>query len=229
MTLAIGRRTAQGGFTLLELLIALFLTSLLTVLVYGGLNVGISSWDKVINRNEQTSDAFLTQRFLRRLLGKADSGFVTDAVDDKESAGLLGLEHELLFIAALPRFENLSNPVWAYISLVRDEQDVGRLQLATLVYDPDQSVEWEVLLESFRNGLGVNQYVLTNAAIDEIKFQYLEIDGFGESLWVSEWRLMREMPVAIKIQVMTENRITNGWPELVVTLPEYAYEIRDSR
>lgn len=222
-------RVGQAGFTLLELLISLLLTSLLTVLIYGGLQVGMSSWEKVIDRNEEMSDAFLTQRFLRRLIEGADSELIEGINHEYASVGFLGLENELLFMAPLPRFESVSKPLWVYLSVHQDEKDIARLQLATIAYESDQPVDWELLLDTFRNEEQSSQYVLATAVIDQIEFQYMEIDEQGFSSWQSEWRFLNEMPAAVQVRFMSEDTVVRGWPDLIVTPREDAYAIRDDR
>jgi general secretion pathway protein J len=45
-TMSIGRRVPEAGFTLLELMIALALLGMLTVLLFGGLHFGTRVWEK---------------------------------------------------------------------------------------------------------------------------------------------------------------------------------------
>jgi len=224
----VSERAGHAGFTLLELLISLLLTSLLTVLVYGGLQVGMSSWEKVIDRNEVMSDAFLTQRFLRRLIEDADSELVEAIGHFNSSVVFFGLENELIFQATLPRYEEAGEPLWVYLGIAGNE-DSPRLQLATAVYEADQPVDWELLLDTFRNEEQSSQYVLATAVIDQIEFQYMEIDEQGYSNWQPEWRFLNEMPVAVQIRFISEDKLVKGWPELVVAMQEHAYEIRNAR
>ncbi|MEH6576283.1 MAG: prepilin-type N-terminal cleavage/methylation domain-containing protein [Amphritea sp.] len=230
MTIRSARRDIQSGFTLLELLIALLLTGLLTVLVYGGLNVGLSTWEKVINRNEELSDAFLTQRFLRRLLEAADPQLVVEDIDHVQSSvGFLGLENELLFIAPLPRFEGGGEALWIYLSVGQNEDEVAQLQMATTPYDPNQPVDWELLLAEFRSEQESDRYVLATGDVEQIQFQYLEIEEDGFSRWQPEWRFETTTPAAIQMRFMSENTLVRGWPDLVVTPREYAYGIKNAR
>jgi prepilin-type N-terminal cleavage/methylation domain-containing protein len=223
------RSLRQSGFTLLELLIALVLTGLLSMLVYGGMSVGVSSWEKVIDRNEEVSDAFLTQRFIRRLIEDADSETVAASADAKSSVGFLGLENEMLFIAQLPSYESFSEQLWIFLSVVLDEEGIAWLQLATAPYDPYQPVNWALLLHDFRNGQETRQYQLVASVIEQIEFQYMEIDEQGYSRWQPEWRFLAQMPAAVQIRFLSENRVVKDWPEQVVSLQDYVYEIRNER
>lgn len=222
-------RTAQAGFTLLELLISLLLTGLLTVLMYGGLQVGMSSWEKVIDRNEEMSDAFLTQRFLRRLLETARPEFVDDITDADSSMAFLGLESEVLFLGSLPRYEEEGEPLWIYLSIVPDDEEIAQLEMATFPYDTEQPVDWDLLLADFRLGEVANRLVLAAGAVEQIEFSYLEIEEEEFSSWQPEWRFLPTMPAAVQIRFMSEESLVRGWPDLVVISREYAHGIRDAR
>ncbi len=72
-----------GGFTLVEMLVALLLLSLLSVVVGSGLYLGIRSWEGMDRHQQQESDAFLVQQALRRLMG----GTSRSVVNSDEKAG----------------------------------------------------------------------------------------------------------------------------------------------
>ena len=60
-----------NGFTLLELLIALSLVSLIMMLLYGGLNLGSRNWDSIEQKVRETEDVRLARGFLQRALLQA--------------------------------------------------------------------------------------------------------------------------------------------------------------
>ena len=219
---------AQAGFTLLELLIALVLTGLLTVLVYGGLQVGISSWEKVIDRNEEITDAFLTQRFLRRLLESSRGETVMDINNEDSSVAFLGLESELLFVASLPRFERRGELLWIYLSIDNESEEFSQLQMVTAPFEPEQPVDWDTLLAEFRSAQESDRYVLVSGVVQEIGFQYLEIEEEGFDDWQSQWRFQTQLPAAIQMGFIADSTELRWWPDLVVIPREYAYGIKDA-
>ncbi|WP_432471306.1 prepilin-type N-terminal cleavage/methylation domain-containing protein [Amphritea sp. HPY] len=222
-------RIAQSGFTLLELLIALMLTGLLTVLVYGGLQIGMSSWEKVTERNEEVSDAFLAQRFLRRLLATARPELVIDSSDATSSVGFLGLENELLFVASLPRFDEEGPLLWIYLTIRQDFEDIARLEMITAPYDSEEPVDWDLLLAEFRGGQAAARFVLAEGAVEQIEFGYLDIEEDSFIGWQPEWRFLPMMPAAIQIRFLSEQQRIRGWPDLVVIPREPALGIREAR
>ncbi|MCB1809457.1 MAG: prepilin-type N-terminal cleavage/methylation domain-containing protein, partial [Candidatus Competibacteraceae bacterium] len=60
--------TRQSGFTLLEMLIAMVLLGMVLVVIYGGLNTSMKSWDKGNERAELINELRLVQEFLRTQL-----------------------------------------------------------------------------------------------------------------------------------------------------------------
>ncbi|MFZ3184539.1 MAG: prepilin-type N-terminal cleavage/methylation domain-containing protein, partial [Pseudomonas sp.] len=63
-----GRRHWSLGFTLVELLVALTLATLVTMLAYGGLHVALRSWNAAELREQNMELRYLSQALLRRLL-----------------------------------------------------------------------------------------------------------------------------------------------------------------
>ncbi len=56
----------QRGFTLLELLVAVSVFALLSVMMYGGLSFGVRAWERVGEADTRQSDVQLVQNLLRR-------------------------------------------------------------------------------------------------------------------------------------------------------------------
>ncbi len=71
MTARQTRSPRESGFTLLELLVAVTLVSLLTVLLFGGLRFGTRSADAVGRRADISSDTALVYDFLQNRLADA--------------------------------------------------------------------------------------------------------------------------------------------------------------
>ena len=61
---------AQRGFTLLEVLVALTLFSLIAMMAYSGLRTGGRTWDANQDRILISEDIRIVQGFLRRYLGE---------------------------------------------------------------------------------------------------------------------------------------------------------------
>jgi len=106
------RRDFPAGTTLIELLVALSLLSLIAVLLLGGMRLGLRVWDIGGDRQVFEQRVERTDAFLRQLLGQ--SGRVAPEVtmagaDDSGApplpivkAGFLGEPDRLHFIALLP-------------------------------------------------------------------------------------------------------------------------------
>lgn len=221
-------RVDQVGFTLLELLISLLLTSLLTVLVYGGLQVGMSSWEKVIDRNEVNSDAFLTQRFLHRLLRTELQGELINIYGESSSVALFGLENELIFLAS-KSFTKGGERLWIYLNTDLNSEEAVQLQMTTAPYDSMQALELESLISELRSSEHSDLHVLSEGSVEQIEFSFLKIEQDGSNSWLPEWLFQPSLPSAIQIRFLSDNEAVKGWPNLIVIPNEYAHEIRYAR
>jgi prepilin-type N-terminal cleavage/methylation domain-containing protein len=59
-------RARQGGFTLIELVIALALMGVMVLFMYSGLAFGLRGWDAADTNGRRTADRRIAENFLRR-------------------------------------------------------------------------------------------------------------------------------------------------------------------
>lgn len=64
-------RRAEGGFTLLETVIALTLLAVMLAMLFGGLRAGVSAWDAGSGRGDRADQILLTAAFVRKELTAA--------------------------------------------------------------------------------------------------------------------------------------------------------------
>lgn len=91
------RPHGDGGFTLLETLVALAVLGLLLVLLVNGVHLGLQAWTVQARDLRAHGDLDAIDRTLRRLVEDMDPGSTTAAPD------VLGSESGLRFTATLPQ------------------------------------------------------------------------------------------------------------------------------
>lgn len=88
-----------GGFTLVELLIALAMVALIALLLFSGLRLGSRAWEGVDASAERTGAMRLANEFLARTLTQVRPA--TLVVDEEEVSVFAGDEERLEFVAPL--------------------------------------------------------------------------------------------------------------------------------
>jgi general secretion pathway protein J len=117
-----------GGFTLVELLVAMTLLGLIFVALFGGLRFGTRVWETGNAQSERIAEVEIAQSLLRRLLRQA---FVPDAA---EGVGTVrGEADRLAFTAPAPsRF--LLGGIYLYEVFVEEHDDGGDLGISWMLY-----------------------------------------------------------------------------------------------
>lgn len=216
----------QRAFTLLELLLAIGLSLLLSLLAYGGLHLAIQSWDGVDRQLEKSERHYLTQRLLRRLLESPQEQHLRD-VDGLLQLAFRGQPESLIFCAELPGLGQPGERYW--LQLVQEQTEpLGaesqRWQLL-LRYRPwrDNAVlDWPLLEESL--SLDGDSEVLLEDLPAPLRFSYLARRRDGEPQWQDEWLEQAQMPVLLRIAGEGQRQL-----ELTVALWENSHDILPAR
>lgn len=201
------RRLAQRGFTLLELLISITLLGLILVLLFGGLRLGVRSWDAVQQQVDNLNSVRSVESFLRREMEQSYP-YRWKATPGQRLA-FLGERNRVNFVAPLsPRIG--MGGLYA-ISLEMEQTDKGRRLIWKHVPVGAQMQDFSALAQE-------QEIVLVGAelsAVEDIWLTYFGRDSEGAApQWVDRWDSNAGLPMLIRIQV----RFADGseWPDFVV-------------
>lgn len=210
------------GFTLLELLIAVVLSSLLAVLAYAGLQLGLRSWEVSDRRQQALESQFMTQALLRRLLESPRQVLVRDP-EGVLQMSYWGQSESVIFIARLPQIDSSQQQYW--VQLAQPEIADGpnsptwQLVLRYLPFDTYETLDWPLLAERVAT-LG-RQEIVIDELTAPLQFEYLEQLGGGQATWQSEWQQREQLPALLRISAKQKEGL-----HLTVGPRELAYGIK---
>lgn len=192
-------RPKARGFTLIEVLIALVLLSLLM----GGLLASLRTLGDTATRLEaraaQAEERRLVSGFLRQVVG----GLVRKPVDPGDGTPplpFLGGAAELIWVAPMPAHHTVGG--LHRFRLSRADLDEGALRLQFLPYvDDDTPPDWS---------LADQRLLLEGLQSLEIAYQLA-----GSRDWRSAWTEADRLPARIRLRLEQE---AVWWPELVIPL-----------
>jgi len=228
----------SAGFTLVEMLVALVISSLLAVVVFGALNLSVRTSEKVSDIHQQSGIAFTTQHALRRVVGAMQDISVRD-VDATPQVGLRGDDSQMIFIGRLADFNLAGTYFWLRLGAETDQ--TGGVALAIRRYplgqqslndtdEDDQAVgttdlDWDELETTL---LQAGQGAIIDApALTAIQLRYLKEEQNGDLTWQREWLEEPQLPLLISIRFIGEDDAPLAlWPELFITPQVHRYGIK---
>lgn len=196
----------QSGFTLLELLISITLLGMILVLLFGGLRLGVRSWDAIQQQVDNLNTVRSVENFLRHEIERArpyrwkgalqqriaffgdrnQVNFVTQLPDRIGAGGLYAVKLEI------DRSGGGKRLIWKHLPLSPQMQDFSTLSHAQ-----------EVVLAG--SELGV---------VEDIWLTYFgQASGTATPGWTDQWESDTGLPLLIRIQV----KLASGseWPDFV--------------
>ena len=200
-------RRGQAGFTLLEIMVAMIVLSLIVTTAFGSLRMGERSWEAAHARTTETETLRAVAGVLQRQFNQVLALVWTE--DKEKTLAFVGNRERMRFIGPSPQHHGATG-LFEYTLAVESDNDGSRLVLYFQLHDPD--------IDGFQPQLGDRQRVLL---VDDVKaagFAY-----FGAPVaddppqWYTQWNSDAEaFPQLVQARIDTAR---GPWPELMLVLP----------
>lgn len=218
------------GFTLVELLIALSLIAIMTVLLFSGLRLGARSWEAVETASERVANLRVARNVIERGLRQTrDAELLVDGISRPLFAG----EPQAIEWAA-PLSGHASIPGLYILRLtLEDAGEHPRLVLTRWLLHPDVLAggddypPWEPLAEAgsaadagaFDRDVAAGAYGRTVLLpqVETFELAYFgRLEGEQQGDWFEDWLEQPRLPARVRLQLTTP---AQSWPAAVVALP----------
>jgi general secretion pathway protein J len=193
---------AASGFTLLELLLSLAITSIIVVLIFGTFRMGIRAWE----RGERDIEKQQRMRIVLELM-RTQLGSLTASATFKKSRNLVafeGTENRISFISTLaldPAHRGMTVFTQYMIKQTSEGFDLSVAEL--LPSGRATPVDVNLPENTPRTDL------LTG--VQEISFEYLNrFDSQGAARWQSKWEAVADsksqvlLPLAVRLRIVDQ-------------------------
>lgn len=197
-------RTSAAGFTLVELLLAVTLMSLLLGLAYGGMRAASRAAAQGQALLEETGRMRLAHQFVRRQLNQILP--LPYALDDNEQLTTLfeGATRHAQYVAPMPGYLGSGGPY------------VQRLEIV----DGGEGYELlfhHALLQGYEDGaIYEREPVVLLDGLEYARFEFRERDEEGlPGAWVQSWADPAVLPLAIRLDLGFPDASRVTWPDLV--------------
>jgi general secretion pathway protein J len=199
-----GRIHRAGGFTLVELLLAITLMAMLLALAYGGLRAATQASDRGQVLLEESGRIRATHQFIRRQFNQMQPLAFAVAEDlDQSRIVFEGSSRHVQFVAPMPGYLGMGGPQVQLLQIVP-----GR--------DGDDLLFSHALLQGFEPGfLFEREPIALLEGIRGAAFEFIGRDEDGELTgWQGSWENPGLLPVAVRLDVELGEGSQASWPLL---------------
>jgi general secretion pathway protein J len=196
-----------AGFSLVEILLALVLMSMLLALAYGGLRASTRATDKGQAILEESGRIRMAHQFVRKTLNQmAFLGF-----DENEADGtrivFVGEANRIRFVAPMPGYLGFGGPQVQELALVPGDEG-------------QELVLSHALLQGFEEqNLYLRDPIVLVDKIESAQFSFLGRDEEGELLgWVNQWENTGVLPVSVSLDIEFTEDVYLSWPLLTASV-----------
>lgn len=197
-------RRVMEGFTLIEIMLAMTLLSIMMVLLFGTLRISSESWEAGEGKAAYVNEAALVYHFFRRHLS-ATQPLWNDFTKGDKVFSFQGQPDSIQFVSSFPASVGRSGMQLFTIKLLREDGDQVINVSITPFFPVSEEQEWAE----------DNVVILRN--VREFKLSYFGLDSSSQAMtWQENWLEKEELPELVKIKVARNNEIF--WPETLISL-----------
>jgi len=197
-----------SGFTLVELLLAITLMSILLALTYTGLRAATRSAERGEKILAVGGEIRAAHQFVRRQLSQMlPLPFAVDNSSDEVRIVFEGDANHIQFVAPMPGYLGAGGPQVQLLELASDDKG-GVLQFSN------------ALLQGFEQArLFDRDPVILLKDVDSASFEFLGRDKDGQLTgWVSSWEQQDTLPIAVRLNLVFSAKSSLRWPDLVASV-----------
>ena len=200
-------RRAQAGFTLLEIVLAMTLLSVMLLLLWSGVTFAMKSWDAGDAVGRGSADRRIGEAFLRRELGELFPMRWKDPT--KLRMAFDGARDHLRFVSARPAGVTRAGLSLVGLEVAGDARKGERNLYMRRALPDDAAENFDPLNEA--------EPIVLLAGVDSVAFQYFGAESdFNDPSWRDEWTVVDRIPQLVRIQVKMADG--NVLPDMIVRI-----------
>jgi general secretion pathway protein J len=200
---------AARGFTLLEVLVAITIFSLVIAVLYAGYRLGMRSWESGERTQAAVSELRLAGSFIRRHAAEA----FPLAISESRAWRLWfqGEPERLVFITAMPAYLGQGG-MYEMTLQVDDTEEGATLTVSRRLLHPDA--------ETGRPGIDDRPRPLVEG-LESATFDFFGTSAEeGVASWHRTWVDQQHLPQLVRLRLVS--RRAGAWPDMVIHLPSDA-------
>jgi general secretion pathway protein J len=195
------------GFTLVEMLLAMTLMSMLMALAYGGFRASTRATDRGQVILEESGRIRMAHQFVRKQLNQMVPLVFMESEEQEQRSIFEGSSDKIRFVAQMPGYLGFGGPQVQELTFQHGEEGLVLVISHALL----QGFEEEKLYER-------DPIVLLDR-IDQAEFQFLGLDEEGElSAWSNVWEDPEKLPLAVSLDIEFNEEVYVRWPLLTASV-----------
>lgn len=200
------------GFTLIEVLLAMTLLSMMVMLLFGSLKICADSWEKGENKINQVNKSAVVYNFFQRHLAVAKPLW-NELHPEERNFTFQGKAQALQFVSAFPASANRAGLQLFNLSLYEADRQTALKVTISPFYPAAKDKTWreeEVILIDH-----IAQFTLSYFGSE---------DGVSDPVWLTEWLDKDHQPSLVKINIAIVDDQSEAqedtlfWPEIIIAL-----------
>lgn len=200
--------SVASGFSLVELLLALSLMSMLLALAYGGLRASTRAADKGQAILEDSSRIRMAHQFVRKQLNQMAPLVFAESDDQQERTVFEGEAKKIRYVAPMPGYLGFGGPQVQELAVVSADEGYA------LVLS-------HALLQGFEEeNLYLRDPIVLIENIEFAEFSFLGRDEeTGElTAWTTQWDQKEMIPEAVSLEIEFTEDVYIRWPLLTASV-----------
>jgi general secretion pathway protein J len=197
-------RKSKRGFTLIEVLIAMTLLSLMVVLLFGSMRISAESWLKGEDKITQVNDVAVVYQFFQHHLTEARPLW-DDFSGEYKLLAFQGDNQKLQFVSAFPASAKKSGLQLFSIRMANDGDEKILLVSIKPFFKSAEGEDWRT-----------EEVTLLRHVSNFSLFYYQQDENAPEGMWLDSWLEIETHPKLVKVKIERDDG--SFWPEMVFAL-----------